>query len=223
MIAAAFDSLAAFAVALMIALLLLALVPVRRRWLLAAALVFATATVFLPVLGSTLHVAIRSVVAPLGASFYLLAASGSYAFVRGRAAVAPRNEAVFAALIAVAGAALYLSAFGFIRADLYRLGFDNRVVVALAIVLLATGVLLRSWMTIGWVALAAAMKAVGAVDSANAFDHFIDPLAWIVGVTLAFTHALARYTPWTFPYLGYRMSARPGRPRGAAAKRQAAV
>lgn len=212
------DNFGAWFAAGMIALAPLSLLPARRGVLFGVAAAFAVATSVLPVFESTVHVVLRTLVTPLGAAYYIVAGSMLATFGIGKPIATARDEATFATIVALSGAALYASALDFIRPDFYRSGFDGRVVVVLVLAALAAGVAFRSWMTLGWIGLAAVMKIAGVVDSANAFDHFIDPLAWITCVTLALAHALAKFTPWTLPFLGYRMSARPGRPIGWTAR-----
>ena len=194
-------------------LVLIALLKLKVWMTIGLAVAIAIAMRLIPFGWLTAHDYAGSGTGPLSAAFWVVCFFCGWAMLAQRPVVRARDEAVFTAVICIAGVALYASTLGFMALPVYPMGFDVHFAAIAGGVILAIAVVFRSLMLAIWIGAGSALWLAGVIDSRNVFDYFMDPVGWLVATILFATH-LAAWFGRPVPFRGLRMSSR--YPHGAA-------
>lgn len=154
---------------------------------------------------------LTGVMSPLSASFLVFSVSAGACVFRGSALFSARDEFTFALVVLVTSSVLFASSFGLIGADIYASGYTRNGVLVFCGLVLAAAALTRSWMILIWLSVAAVIKALGLIESANMWDFVVDPIGWLTSLCLVNAYFFQGVSGRAVPFFGYRMSARPGR------------
>jgi len=93
-----------------------------------------------------------------------------------------RDRLPFWIAVILLAALVYPAALGARLPDIYALGYSGPVVPAVTAVILAAGIIARSWLVVIWIGMAAAAALFDLGPSLNLWDYLIDPLVVTVAL-----------------------------------------
>lgn len=165
-----------------------------NRTVLLALMVVAGVAALIPVAGLSFVDLVYSVLGPLSAATFVLAAIGSAALIWPERGVdTAAGVAVMAAMVVAIAVPLYASVIAGLPVDLYRFGFSGWQLPAVCLALLAVGFWLGSPAVAIWIAAGGVLFLAGAYASRNLLDYLVDPVALALALVVLATALYSRF------------------------------